>query len=344
MKGKVLKLALFITTLFIGVTLGIYLRHNEISWRALKSPFLNSYQDQEEKDKWGNEFDIADIESSLDSKIQKSYYYKSKSQEPKPLIVSLHTWSGDYTQYDALAALCQKRDINYIHPNFRGPNKTQDACCSELVLSDIDDAITYAITNFNVDTKKIFVIGFSGGGYATLSSFMKSKHEIRKFSAWASITDLVSWYNECKLRNNNYDQDILNCTESESELNIEVAKQKSPIYWKTPIKKLENQELHIFAGAYDGIKGSVPITHSINFYNKILNDLSIKDSTAYVSTSERLSLLEKRKSLGDYGSIADRQVFFKKEHNNISLKIFEGDHEILTEFALNDLLETNETN
>ncbi|MBU2928372.1 alpha/beta hydrolase family protein [Winogradskyella psychrotolerans] len=340
MKNKILKLILFITTLFFGIIIGIYLTNHKVGWTLIKNSFFDTYQN-DAKDKWGNEFDIVNIESSVDKTIQKSYSYKSKSLKSQPLIVSLHTWSGDYAQYDALAQLCLRKDINYIHPNFRGPNNTQYACSSELVLSDIDDAISYAIENFNVDTSQIFVIGLSGGGYATLSTFMKSKHKIRKFSAWASISDLISWHNESEIRNTIYAQNILDCTESKNKLNIQIAKRKSPIYWHTPVEKLKNQELHIFAGVYDGIKGCVPITHSINFYNKLLTDLYVEDSTKYVTLNDKLNLLENRKSLGEYGRIADRDIFFKKEYQNISLTIFDGDHEMLTEFAFNHLLNTS---
>ena len=287
---------------------------------------------------WDNDFKIVEINSTLDNTIQKAYFYKSKSNDLKPLIISLHTWSGDYSQKDGLANICKEKDLNYIHPNFRGANWTKNACCSNLALGDIDDAITYALNNSNVDTTKIFVIGVSGGGYATLSTFMKSKHNISKFSAWASISDLIAWYNESKIRKSNYANNVLDCTSSEKEINIETAKNKSPIYWNTPTEKLKKSKLFIYAGIYDGIQGSVPITHSINFYNKILTDLSISDSSKYISVNEKLQLLELRKPLGNFGNIADRKIFFKKEIENLSITIFEGNHEMLTEFALNELL------
>lgn len=341
MKNKHLKLTTIILILISGVSIGIFLRHNKSTWSLIKKPFGETYIkfDDTRQLEWGKEFEIVEIKSSKDNNLQKSYFYKSKSPEPKPLIVSLHTWSGDYTQKDDLAELCKQKGLNYIHPNFRGANKTVSACCSELALSDIDDAITYAISNSNVDTNKIYVIGVSGGGYATLSTFMKSKHKIKKFSAWASITDLIAWHNESKLRKNNYATNILDCTGSENVLNTANAKLKSPLYWNSPTEKLESSKLHIYAGIFDGIQGSVPITHSINFYNKLLTDMSVSDTLKYVSTSEKLELLEKREPLGEFGKIADRKICLKKESGNLSLSIFEGDHEMLTEFALNELLE-----
>lgn len=287
---------------------------------------------------WSAAFELVGIKSTIDNGIQRSYFYKTQSGKAKPLIVSLHTWSGNYSQKDDLAEICRQKDLNYIHPDFRGINNTSSACCSELALADIDDAISFAIKNANVDITKIYVIGVSGGGYATLSTFMRSKHNIKKFSAWASITDLVAWYGESMNLKNKYAQEILACTDSKNELNIENARLKSPLYMKTPVEKLKNTKLFIFAGVHDGVKGSVPITHAINFYNKVLNDLSVPDKSKYVSENEKQELLKNRRPLENLGSIADRKVCLQKEHGNTRLTIFEGDHEMLTEFAINELL------
>ncbi|SDS64275.1 sugar-binding domain-containing protein [Gramella sp. MAR_2010_147] len=295
--------------------------------------------DDTRKTDWDKDFKRVEIQSSADNNIQNAYFLKSTSKKAQPLIVSLHTWSGDYSQRDEIAEISMQKNVNYIHPDFRGQNIQVNACASELALSDIDDAITYAIKNSNVDTSKIFVVGVSGGGYATLSTFMKSRYDIKKFSAWASITDLVAWYKESKIKRNKYAQNILDCTGSEEVLNIENAKQKSPLYWDTPTKKLKNSELVIYAGVYDGIQGSVPITQSINFYNKLLTDMSVSNKSKYVSDNEKLHLLEKRSSLGDFGEIGGREIFLKKSFRNVSLIIFEGNHEMLPEFAVNDLLE-----
>lgn len=323
------------------MALGFFLRQNNATWSLIKKPFKQAYikfDDTRQAD-WSSDFEIVEIKSSKDNSVQKSYFYKSKSNEPKPLIVSLHTWSGDYSQNDNLAEICKQKDLNYIHPDFRGANRTINSCCSELALTDIDDAITYAIRNSNVETTKIYVVGASGGGYATLCTFMESKHNIKKFSSWVPITDLTAWYNESKIRKNKYAENILDCTDSKNGLNIENAKKKSPIYWNTPKEKLQNSKLTIYAGIYDGIQGSVPITHSINFYNKLLTDMSVSDTSKYVTDSEKLQLLEKREPIGEYGEIADRKICVKKQFGNLSLIIFEGNHEMLTEFALNELLE-----
>ncbi len=62
------------------------------------------------------------------------------------------------------------------------------------VIQDIEDAISFAIENGNVDTKNIHVIGASGGGYATLLTYMNTRFPIKTFSAWVPISDLKKWY------------------------------------------------------------------------------------------------------------------------------------------------------
>lgn len=341
MRNRLYRWILYILILLFGIAAGICMTRNKEAVEASKKPIEEKHIkfDDTRTIHWSDDFETIAIESSQDDHKQLAYLYKTQSTEQKPLIVSLHTWSGDYTQKDDLAQMCKERDLNYIHPNFRGPNKTIEACCSELALADIDDAITYAIENANVDRSKIYVIGVSGGGYATLSTFMKSKHNIRKFSAWASITDLVAWYNESKIRKNGYDKDVAACTGSEDELNIESAQQRSPIYWDTPTDKLKDSELYIYAGVYDGIQGSVPITHSINFYNKLLTDMKVSNTSKYVSDAEKLELIEKREPLGEFGNLDDRKIHLQKDNDNLRLIIFEGNHEMLTEFALDELLE-----
>ena len=332
--------ASYILILILGLATGIYICQNETIWNVLKKPFTNNFTpfDDSREGTWDSDFKLVDIQSTLDNSQQKAYFFKSKSAIPGPLVVSLHSWSGTYEQKDELAALSKAKDLNYIHPDFRGVNWTKDACCSDLAIQDIDDAIDYAIKNSKVDLSRIYVIGSSGGGYATLATFMKSKHTIRRFSAWVPISDLTAWYAQSKIMGTKYAENILDCTSSKDSLNLEIAIKKSPIYWKTPVEKLNTTELQIFAGVYDGIQGSVPITHSINFYNKILKDKLVNDSTLFVSDSEKLYLLEFRKALGDLGSIADRKVFLKKQSGNIGLTIFEGNHEMLTEYAFNELI------
>lgn len=287
---------------------------------------------------WQKGYKKVTIISSADKKTQDAYFYSTTAKSPQPLVVSLHTWGGDYKSFDSLAILSKEKNINYIHPNFRGPNNNPEACMSKLVIADIDDAIDYAVSKGNVDISQIHIIGKSGGGLAAIGAYMKSKHQLNTVSAWVPITDLVKWYTEGLIRQNKYTKDILKCTSSiENILNIKNAKEKSPINWLTPIDKLKKTRLLLYAGVYDGTTGSVPISHSIAYYNKILRDYQVEDSTKFVSKKEELLLFQHIKTSKSLVKIGNRQVFLNKEYQKINLRIFDGGHEMLTQYAFNAL-------
>jgi esterase/lipase len=333
------KLVISTATILIALLLlsvGILIGYKERSY--IRKIVTHIPFDDTRKGKWSEGFHIVNIQSTKDSSIQKAYAFQTTAKTPQPLIVSLHTWGGNYQQSGDLANLVKEKNWNYIHPDFRGPNKSIDACVSDLVIQDIDDAIDFALYNFNCDKEKIYVIGVSGGGHAALASFMKSKHNVAEFSAWCPISDIYWWYYQTKVRNLNYWEDILKCTDSPNgQLDEISAKLRSPLYWETPTQKLITTKLKIYAGVYDGIQGSVPITQSINFYNKILTDINCSDSSQYVNDSEIVHLLEKQTPLNNYGQIGNREIILKKEYKNISITIFDGKHELLTDIALQTL-------
>lgn len=282
------------------------------------------------KSGWPDHFEVVEIPSSLDANMQRAYFYKTSSKVQMPLIVSLHTWSGDYAQPDELALISMENDWNYIHPDFRGPNLTKDACLSTKVISDIDDAIDFATISGNVDKRNVFIIGVSGGGYATIGSFMKSRIYIRGFLAWAPITDLVAWYYESISRGNGFDKDILKCTSEGNSFDVNEAQKRSPLYWQTP--QTSKSFIEIYAGIHDGYTGSVPISHSLFFFNKLVTDSG--NRSEIITEKEIIALLTqnvKRDSV--YGKIGDRDVLLRKRSGNVLLTIFDGGYEILPDFV-----------
>ena len=272
------------------------------------------------------------IRSGLDGVTQVFYYDKSTAATPQPLVVELHSWSNSAdSQMGMIATQVHAKNWNYIFPNFRGVNNHPKACCSEFVLSDIDEAIDWALKNLKVDRKQIYVVGFSGGGYATLSTYMRSRHAIRGFSAWASISDLEAWYAQSVERKNKYAAEIVQCIGAIGAFDAEKARARSPLFWETPVGKRKNSLLQIYVGVHDGYTGSVPISQSINFYNKLLKDYKEKDQTRYVS-AEDMELMLKTRSFpaqNPVEKLGDRAILYKKTARNIGITVFEGTHEIL---------------
>lgn len=281
------------------------------------------------------------IISSLDNYSQFFYYSKAAGTTAQPLIVGLHSWSNTAeTQKGIISNEVHDKNWNFIFPNFRGVNNHPKACCSEFVISDIDEAIDWALKNMNIDRKRIYVVGFSGGGYATMAMYMKSRHKISAFSAWASISDLTAWYTESVERKNKYAAEIIQCTSGTNTFDVQIAKERSPLLWTTPIKKRKKSHLQIYAGIHDGYTGSVPISHSINFYNKLLTDYKEKDKLKYVS-KEDASVMLKTQTFPTEKTptmLGDRAILYQKSSKNIQLTIFEGTHEILTKVFLEQLV------
>ncbi|MDF9798261.1 pimeloyl-ACP methyl ester carboxylesterase [Catalinimonas alkaloidigena] len=298
---------------------------------------------------WPDAFSTVEIPSTTDSTIQKARFYASQQQSPQPLIVSLHTWSGNYNQEDPLAKEILLRDWNYIHPDFRGPNTTPQACGSELVISDIEDAIRFAIEHTNVDRSEVHVIGVSGGGYATLLSFMKLNYPVKSFHAWASIADLEDWYWESKGRNLKYAKHLEQVTTNRHQFDPAEARRRSPMHMDYDAELRTNAQLRIYTGIHDGYTGSVPVTHSINIYNKLLDEMYgetvYPDQSVSYQTIE--TLLTKRLMPVPDTSLAlgSRKVHLLKETPRLSLMIFEGGHEMITPQALSLLpIEGNQIN
>ncbi|HJS00381.1 MAG TPA: GDSL-type esterase/lipase family protein, partial [Flavobacterium sp.] len=263
------------------------------------------------------------------------------SKTKKPLIVSLHTWSGDYTQKDPLINEILARDWNYIHPNFRGVNNNKDAMASPKVIADLEDAIQYALKNTNSDPDDVHIVGVSGGGMATLVAYMNIKYPVKSFSAWAPISDLEAWYWESTGRKQKYATDIFKATSTDTIFNAEEARLRSPLLQQFPKNLRKNAKLYIYEGVHDGYTGSVPITHSINMYNRLvgelkygfskLDDIMPKATTDanLVSEKEIISLVTKRynPTFDKKTKLFDRNIYLSREFENIQLTIFEGRHE-----------------
>ena len=198
---------------------------------------------------WPAGFELVQIQSPTDTTLQPAYFRRA-SKAGQPLAVVLHTWSGDYTQRThSLAEQVAARNWNYIHPDFRGPNRHPDACCSEKALTDIDAAIAFALANSEADSSAIHVLGASGGGYATLCHFMNGNQAATSYSAWVPISDLPAWYEESLGRGNRYADDIRACTGSGATLHVEEARKRSPLFMEMP-DKMANTTLNVFAGIH----------------------------------------------------------------------------------------------
>lgn len=281
--------------------------------------------------RWDPRFTQVSIPSSFDSNQQKAYVSLTENTDPQPLVVSLHSWSADYRQLDPLANLCADAGWHYIHPDFRGPNKTPQSCASPAALADIDDAIDFAIANATVDQRRIYVVGGSGGGHACCAISLTSKHRIRAAFAWVPITDIAAWYHQSKDREARYASDIELVLGTTEDFYF-AARARSPIAMPLPLKA---EKLHLFAGVRDGYEGSVPISHSLLFFNRLCRDLN---EPASLVTEDKLVALLTRDVREPVSKLGTRDVFFHRTAGFGSITIFDGAHEILHDVCFDLLL------
>ena len=345
------KVILVFSIILVGYIYEVYSHlYKTFPFNTLKEAKYKYFTKKEKPLKWNNQFKVVDIKSSLDGTIQKAYaYFSTKSNQP--LIVKLHTWSGDYSQKNIIAKLAKENNWNYIQPDARGANKSFNSCLSDLVISDIDDSIEFMIKNNNVDKNNIFIIGESGGGYTALGMYAKSKNKIKKYYVWVPISNLVSWYNEMKNRLNSgiskhlYYKDILMCTDKsvdeinyiKKSLNINEAKKRSPIFYSISKDRYNNSKISIYAGLYDGYLGAVPISHSLQYYNHILTSIGHKQYDDFVSKTDINNLLSLNVNIKVDRKIGSRKIIFYKSIKNAEITIFEGKHEILNDYVIEDI-------
>lgn len=288
---------------------------------------------------WDVEFRVVEIPSGLDGVIQKAMtYIPSGAEPPAVILLSLHTWSGRYNQFDPLARVAKAKGWAYIRPDVRGANNHPDACLSDKVISDVDDALNYIKSKLRgARSPQVHVVGVSGGGYTALGVYARSRHQLNSVQAWVPISSLTHWYSESLAAKRSYADDIVNCTGSGRALNLREMENRSPINWLT--KPRTGVTLRLYAGVTDGHSGSVPITHSIDYFNRFVKLAGRQESQISQDVRRQLlaagrGLREQRKSVG---LIAGRSIIYQNVTPEVSITIFDGGHEMLPSAAIEQL-------
>jgi len=287
---------------------------------------------------WPEEIKKIDYLSLADSSMQPSLFYAPKrTKEPAALLVGLHTWSGAYTQKLSMpyGKWCIENGWVFIHPHFRGPNRTKEATGSELVVGDILSAVEYAKKQANVDTSRIYLLGASGGGYTALLMAGRAPDVWAGVSAWVPITNLKDWYNECRELKCSHADDIVKSCGGEpgtsAAVELEYVK-RSPV---TYLKGAVGVSLDINAGIRDGHhSGGVPINHALRGFNVVVSPkdrISEEDITYFVEEIQVPQHLMQELSDPTYGA---KQPLFRRTSGQARVTIFDGGHDIIYKAAL----------
>ena len=282
----------------------------------------------------GQELVEITVQSSLDQAKQPALEFVPDTvTEAVPLLVLLHTWSGDYKQtgfVEVCAMECAERGWALIHPNFRGPNWTLDACGSDLAVQDVIDAVDWMIAHHKINADRIYLTGVSGGGHMSL--LMAGRHPERwaAVSAWVGISDLSAWHSETKTARRNYFEHMEKALGGAPGTNTKIDEDyahRSPLTWLPRAKGLP---IDINAGIHDGHTGSVPISQSLLAFNSLakvngsadllLSPEAIAEMTSQEKIPEQFKYVEQQE---------DRQhpVLFRRVAGPARVTIFEGGHE-----------------
>ena len=256
-----------------------------------------------------------------------------------PLLVALHTWSGDYRQAGGevkYAEWCLQNDWVFIHPDFRGPNRTPEALGSDLVVADIRAAVEWAKTQTAIDETRIYAIGVSGGGHITQLLAGRTPEIWAGISSWCGIADIAAWHGETSATGRlNYAAHIegaLGGRPDASPDHDSDARHRSPLAW---LKNAGPVPLDLNHGIDDGRSGSVPFTHSLHAWNAVVPGSDRIDPAMISHFYEtQIPPAGGDRELADplYGLLPPA---YRKTSGNTRVTIFQGGHEIIHEAALN---------
>lgn len=285
---------------------------------------------------WPPEVKEIEYPSSADDTMQPAMFYAPTTDEPIPLLVALHTWSGNYKQAGGAgcANWCVKQKWAFIQPDFRGPNWTPQAMGSELVVKDIISAVDYVRKHVKIDPDRIYLIGGSGGGYGALLMAGRAPEIWAGVSAWCPISDLKKWHAECEKAKRGYYKHIEKAVEGipgqDAKADEECRKRSANTY----LKNAKAVNLDIATGIHDGHTGSVPISHTLEAFNVVADpkdQIASEDIEYFVEKEETPPALKKESG----GKLQNRLIHFRRTSNNVRVTIFEGGHNILHRPGLN---------
>ena len=279
--------------------------------------------------------------SEADASMQPALVCAAKGEEKRPLAVCLHTWSYDISRfYEDYLGKCQERNWHFIYPLFRGPNWTPEACGSDLVVSDLECAVTYMKENYNVDESRIYLVGGSGGGHASILMAGRRPDLFTAIASYCPISDLAAWFKETYEKKQpstkrDYDDHIFDACGGNpltDERAAAEAKHRSPLTWLANAKG--KVILDIETGIHDGHTGSVPISHAIRAFNVVAEEkdrISEADIEFMVKNEQVPEHLRFEGHDAAYDS--KHSVLLRRESGNVRLTLFEGTHEMLSSCA-----------
>lgn len=273
--------------------------------------------------------------STSDKTEQPLYFWAPENAKERavPLLVGLHTWSGDITRLKHYAGPlheAKRRGWAFVGSNFRGPNWTPLGCGSDAAVQDIVDAVAYAQRQVKIDPKRIYIAGASGGGHMAL--LMAGRHpEI--FAAAAALcppAELARWHREMttlpRLAKYPYGNHLVKaCGGTPAEKMSEYLHRSATTHLKNA--RAAGVATYIETGIHDGWIGSVPDGHAIRAFNELADepDRLSEETIAFIEQNQKVPEALAFAGRNPFYSEKNR-VHFRRTSANAVLTIFEGGH------------------
>lgn len=250
-----------------------------------------------------------------------------------PLLVLLHSWSGDYRQRGAVEVClkeCQERGWALIQPNFRGPNWTPEACGSDLAVADVLDAVDWMATQSSIDADRVYLVGSSGGGHMSMLMAGRAPERWAGVSAWVGISDLVAWHRETSQAGRNYSGHMEKACGGAPGDSAEVDEQyrlRSPL---THLPKAKGVAMDLNHGIHDGHTGSVPVSHSLRAFNLLAQ---VNGAPEQAFSTEQIDFITKRRAIPEDLGVMEideprqRKILYRRSAGPVRVTIFDGGHE-----------------
>lgn len=271
-----------------------------------------------------------EIRSSVDGSLQPSYLsLPTPTAAPAPLMVMLHTWSFDAEQRDSTVER-EARDRGWLllAPNFRGPNNHPEACGSDVSQQDILDAVAWTRQHYQVDDRRIYLLGMSGGGYMTMLMAARHPDPWAAASAWVGISDFRDWY--VVHQADEYGAMVRSCFGGGPEISASTAaafRARSPLtylheHWPVP--------LDLAAGRFDS---TVAFSQTLRAFQAIAPGIvSDEDIAALLGAGPGLP----HPTIADTATdpLLGRRLFLRRKAGASRVSIFDGGHEWLPSAAV----------
>ena len=279
---------------------------------------------------------LVQVKSTYDGTMQPCYFYAPEEAKTNavPLLVGLHTWSGDIGQYHHYFGPYQhakRHGWAMVGSGFRGPNWTPQACGGDAAVQDIVDAVEYAKAHAKIDADRIYIVGASGGGHMALLMAGRHPEMFAAAAAFCPPADLARWYDQLVTRpslkpNRRYSRHLVEaCGGTPKEKPEEYARRSATSHLARA--REAGVAVYVETGIHDGWTGSVPCGHSLRCFNILADekDRISEEDIAYME--ENQAIPESLKFAGANPFYAGkRAMLLRRTSANVVLIVHDGGH------------------